>query len=88
MSPTAGVQAAAGPAACQIRSRFLCTNNRPYDLGAAQVLKKETGDWVSRYAKGGSARRRSARQFYVAVDALQVGLLDSQAAACQALHAE
>jgi len=36
-----------------------------------QELRKETGQWVSKYARGGSARKLSARRFYIAVDALQ-----------------
>ena len=37
-----------------------------------QSLKKEAAEWASKYAKGGSARKLSARKFYIAVDALQV----------------
>ncbi|EIE26160.1 hypothetical protein COCSUDRAFT_61150 [Coccomyxa subellipsoidea C-169] len=36
-----------------------------------QVLRKDGSTWVSRYARGGSARKLSARRFYIAVDALQ-----------------
>ncbi len=36
-----------------------------------QELRKETGQWVAKYARGGSARKLSARRFYIAVDALQ-----------------
>ena len=45
-----------------------------------QSLKKDTSDWASKYARGGSARKLSARKFYVAVDALQVTLLQWPAA--------
>ncbi|CAK0784694.1 hypothetical protein CVIRNUC_007898 [Coccomyxa viridis] len=34
-------------------------------------LRKEAGQWVAKYARGGSARKLSARRFYIAVDALQ-----------------
>ena len=34
-------------------------------------VKKESLDWVSRYARGGSARAKSARTLYVVVDAVQ-----------------
>jgi hypothetical protein len=33
-----------------------------------KVLKKEGQEWVSKYARGGSARKLSARKFYIAVD--------------------
>ena len=36
-----------------------------------QELRKEAGQWVAKYARGGSARKLSARRFYIAVDALQ-----------------
>lgn len=36
-----------------------------------QALRKEAGQWVAKYARGGSARKLSARRFYIAVDALQ-----------------
>lgn len=36
-----------------------------------QLLRKDGSAWVSRYARGGSARKLSARRFYIAVDALQ-----------------
>lgn len=35
------------------------------------MLRKDGSAWVSRYARGGSARKLSARRFYIAVDALQ-----------------
>ena len=34
-------------------------------------LKAEGPAWVSKYARGGSARKLSARKMYIAVDALQ-----------------
>ena len=34
-------------------------------------LKKEGQQWVSKYARGGSARTLSARKFYIAVDQVQ-----------------
>ena len=37
-----------------------------------QLLRKDGSAWVSKYARGGSARKLSARRFYIAVDALQV----------------
>ena len=36
-----------------------------------KAVKKESLDWVSRYARGGSARAKSARTLYVVVDAVQ-----------------
>lgn len=36
-----------------------------------KTLKKEALDWVSKYARGGSARAKSARTLYVVVDAVQ-----------------
>ncbi|MEO2191723.1 MAG: hypothetical protein ABGY24_04720 [bacterium] len=36
-----------------------------------KTVKKESLDWVSRYARGGSARAKSARTLYVVVDAVQ-----------------
>ena len=36
-----------------------------------QLLRKDGSAWVSKYARGGSARKLSARRFYIAVDALQ-----------------
>lgn len=33
-------------------------------------LKQEGTDWVSKYARGGSARTQSARTMYIAVDAI------------------
>ncbi|MEW5297724.1 MAG: hypothetical protein WDW36_000909 [Sanguina aurantia] len=35
-----------------------------------KVLKAEGLEWVSKYARGGSARKESARRMYIAVDAL------------------
>lgn len=35
-----------------------------------KTIKTEGADWVSKYARGGSARSDSARRMYIAVDAL------------------
>ncbi|KXZ44921.1 hypothetical protein GPECTOR_60g698 [Gonium pectorale] len=35
-----------------------------------KTLRTEGSDWVSKYARGGSARTDSARRMYIAVDAL------------------
>ncbi len=46
----------------------------PYDAarpGAQKALRADGQAWVSKYARGGSARTLSARKFYVVVDALQ-----------------
>lgn len=46
----------------------------PYDeerLALVKQLKAESPVWVSKYARGGSARTLSARRFYIAVDAVQ-----------------
>lgn len=40
-------------------------------VGLVKTLKKESLDWVSKYARGGSARAKSARTLYVVVDAVQ-----------------
>jgi hypothetical protein len=40
-------------------------------VGVVQSVKKESLDWVSKYARGGSARAKSARTLYVVVDAVQ-----------------
>jgi hypothetical protein len=34
-------------------------------------IKKEGSSWVSKYARGGSARKQAARKMYIVVDALQ-----------------
>lgn len=36
-----------------------------------QVLKSDGRAWTSKYARGGSARKNSARSLYIVVDALQ-----------------
>jgi len=36
-----------------------------------KTLKKDGQEWVSKYARGGSARTISARKFYIAVDQVQ-----------------
>jgi hypothetical protein len=43
----------------------------PERAALAKNLKKESLNWVSKYARGGSARTVSARKIYVAVDAIQ-----------------
>lgn len=46
----------------------------PSDPARPQLVKKikaEGQAWVSKYARGGSARKLSARRVYIAVDALQ-----------------
>lgn len=46
----------------------------PYDeqrVELVKMLKKEGLEWVSKYARGGSARKVSARTFYIAIDAIQ-----------------
>ncbi len=42
-------------------------------LGARpeQALRKDGATWVAKYARGGSARKVSARRMYIAIDALQ-----------------
>lgn len=47
---------------------MICPHSLP---GAVQILRKDGSAWVSKYARGGSARKLSARRFYIAVDALQ-----------------
>ena len=37
----------------------------------AQALRKDGAAWVAKYARGGSARKVSARRMYIAIDALQ-----------------
>jgi hypothetical protein len=34
-------------------------------------IKKDGSSWVSKYARGGSARKQAARKMYIVVDALQ-----------------
>jgi hypothetical protein len=46
----------------------------PFDPERAAVVKTLKADgsaWASKYARGGSARKLSARKFYIVVDALQ-----------------
>lgn len=48
-------------------------NQDPYDplrMEAIKKLKKSGPTWVSQYARGGSARKQSARRFYIVVDAV------------------
>ncbi|KAK9789928.1 hypothetical protein WJX73_007486 [Symbiochloris irregularis] len=40
-------------------------------------LKQEGGEWASKYARGGNARKQSARKFYIAYDALLGHLVTS-----------
>lgn len=42
----------------------------PDRVKLVQSLKKEGPEWVSKYARGGSARKQSARKFYIVVDSL------------------
>ena len=42
-----------------------------------QALKKDGATWAAKYARGGSARKLSARKFYVAVDMLQGHLVSN-----------
>jgi len=42
----------------------------PARVDLVKTLKREGQDWVSKYARGGSARTASARRFYTAVDSL------------------
>lgn len=37
----------------------------------SQLIKADGRTWVSKYARGGSARKLSARKFYIVVDAVQ-----------------
>lgn len=43
----------------------------PARVDLIKSLKKEGQEWVSKYARGGSARTVSARKFYIAIDAVQ-----------------
>ena len=45
--------------------------------GLSQTLKKDGANWAAKYARGGSARKLSARKFYVAVDMLQGQLVSN-----------
>lgn len=42
----------------------------PARVDLIKTLKKEGQDWVSKYARGGSARTTSARKLYIAVDGI------------------
>lgn len=42
----------------------------PVRVQLVKELKKDGQTWVSKYARGGSARTVSARRFYIAVDAI------------------
>ncbi|KAK9806731.1 hypothetical protein WJX72_000866 [[Myrmecia] bisecta] len=43
----------------------------PQRVKVIQLLKKDGAAWASKYARGGSARKLSARRFYISIDALQ-----------------
>ena len=45
-------------------------------IALVKKIKKEGTEWVSKYARGGSARTQSARRLYIAVDGV-VGFLAS-----------
>lgn len=45
--------------------------NLPLPLTLLQTIKADGFAWASKYARGGSARKLSARKFYIVVDALQ-----------------
>lgn len=51
-----------------------CLPQDPQDpksrLPLIKTLKLEGSEWVSKYARGGSARNQSARTMYIAVDAV------------------
>ena len=40
-------------------------------LQAIAAIKSDGSKWVSKYARGGSARKQSARKFYIVVDSIQ-----------------
>lgn len=45
----------------------------PYDKGRVPLIKgikTDSQTWVTKYARGGSVRKQSARRFYIAVDAV------------------
>ncbi|KAK9825663.1 hypothetical protein WJX81_007712 [Elliptochloris bilobata] len=49
-------------------------NADPYDPERPKIvaaLRKDGATWVAKYARGGSARKLSARRVYIAIDALQ-----------------
>ncbi|EFJ51573.1 hypothetical protein VOLCADRAFT_103473 [Volvox carteri f. nagariensis] len=48
----------------------LDVNNYQVRVPLIKTLRTEGSDWVSKYARGGSARTDSARRMYIAVDAL------------------
>ncbi|GLI59745.1 hypothetical protein VaNZ11_001695 [Volvox africanus] len=48
----------------------LDVNNYQVRVPLIKTLRTEGADWVSKYARGGSARTDSARRMYIAVDAL------------------
>lgn len=38
---------------------------------AISAIKADGSKWVSKYARGGSARKQSARKFYIVIDSIQ-----------------
>lgn len=53
---------------------LLCPHQDVYDKSRQPLIKSLKTDgstWVSKYARGGSARSQSARNMYIAVDAVQ-----------------
>ena len=38
---------------------------------AIAAIKADGSKWVSKYARGGSARKQSARKFYIVIDSIQ-----------------
>ena len=40
-------------------------------LQAIKAIKADGSKWVSKYARGGSARKQSARKFYIVIDSIQ-----------------
>lgn len=51
----------------------ICVHQDVYDkarIPLIKALKADSITWVSKYARGGSARTQSARKMYIAVDAV------------------
>ena len=40
-------------------------------MQAIAAIKADGSKWVSKYARGGSARKQSARKFYIVIDSIQ-----------------
>lgn len=53
--------------------RFLmhCNRSACQHSWCMQLLKTDARNWTSKYARGGSVRKPSARKIYIVVDALQ-----------------